>query len=186
MSGKKLLKPSSLKLSSSADFMINLSIQNCAPFLFPNLFSGLRSSQEEVELKPYTMVSQSQRIRVPDLWSKRPLVSQACLESQKADAKSYWLGMNVKTQKQRTALRVGNWSQQQRSLKDANAGLTPVPERLLQEAEFLQMKTGHMHTDSRLAETRRLMLFDPHLKPVSVRVGHKKIPCAAAPSLTLL
>lgn len=81
---------------------------------------------------------------------------------------------------------MGNWSQQQSSLKDANAGLTPVPERLLQEAELLQMKAGHAHTDSRLAETGRLMLFDPHLKPVSVRAGHKRIPRAAAPSLTLL
>lgn len=97
--------------------------------------------------------------------------------------------MNVKTQKQRTALRVGNWSQQQSSLKDADAGLTHVPTWLLQEAELLQMKTirtDHTHTDSRLAETGRLMLFDPRLKPVSVRVGHKRIPRAAAPSLTLL
>ena len=41
------------KLSSSAEFMLNLSMQNFIPFLVPHVFpSGLRIIKEKSELKP--------------------------------------------------------------------------------------------------------------------------------------
>lgn len=60
---------------------------------------------------------------------------------------------------------MGNWQQQQSlgaysSLKDANARLAHTPKLLSQEAELLQGKTDHKHTDSRLAEARRLVLLE--------------------------
>lgn len=60
---------------------------------------------------------------------------------------------------------MGNWQQQQSqgtysSLKDANASLAHMPKLLSQEAELHQGKSDHKHTDSRLAETRRLVLLE--------------------------
>ena len=92
-----------LKLGSSAEFMINISIQNINPFHVQNLFSSRLRSIKEVreELKPCVHVSWGKtqtdaETEVPILWPP--------------DVKNWLIGKDGDTEK--------DWSQEEKGLKD--------------------------------------------------------------------